>query len=888
MGSALQLQRTSMLTWLHDHLIAPDAGGVRVIGHSGVGKTHLLFDLYQQLRRQPGMMVGAHRFESEETPPLHPVLAAFGDAIGAHLERGNAGVDAWIGQLPPDMGAVARPMIRYALALGASADLGEPGSRWRLRDVRDAQQYIDRLYTMDRDAVEGALVRLMVTIVRHARLHQPGVRFVLVFDELENAGRLSRELLECILALPPTICTIVLGVNEGLISADLPLNEVVKARPSVELLPLNGAEGLKLYRRFGGENEEWDSEALAHVAAGNPMAIRFLVLSERFEQPFQRGRPLASGHLRPLLEALTQPAKEMLGMIAMLPTPMYLGRKDWAELLGLEPSSVEPMVKALIEQGLLGRFPHALVFAHRRHREIVQEELTTEERGALGVRLASFLERHYGRDFEQLCIQPTFSAFHRALRWAGEVADWMSSASDLLEGWYRMGEWRRARRYGHEMLERAERLTPAQMGRLLNILGMIAFHQARFEEAVDRFAEGEQALDEGTDGELIAILALNRIGAIGEVGRVQEARALLVPWLKKHLRISDDALLWQAWRQLAILEAGLGRVVAADDAYCRAINAASSAGLARMATELHHENAELLLVHGKLEEGMAHLNGAAEGCRELKMAREWARALTRMAVIQERRVLLVQAEGFWLNALGAVQEHGHFEPLWCTIACDYGGFLGRTGRGSEAVRILEQALERARFAGRTTQEARILNNLAILTEAVVGADVAVEHLRAAQRIKHRVGDRRGEAIGNSNLGALLFSLSKYDEASTALEHSLEFWSEVQDASGRAVTLNNLAMLSERLGDVDDALKNHRLSLEIKRHEGDYTAVRQTLINMVVLLDGADRLGAAQEYMRMIIDMDQEVRHPELCLEEAYLEELGQRRQVLAQQSPGSA
>ncbi len=871
MSVALRLQRAPMLLQLRDHLLSPEAGSIRVQGPKGIGKTSLMFELYRQLRAEPGILVGACRFECLEEPPLFPIMGALGEAIGGWLLKTRIPVEALAERMPPMLVPWSRAFLRFCLALGSQSGTGEPGSRWRLREVADAHISLEKSYLEERALFDDSLARLMVTLIREARLRQSSSRFVLIFDQVEFAGRRSRALLELLFSLPPSVSSVVVSVDaqDGLPS--IPMPSGLHGLQAFELAPLSSDELVGLYESWGGNDpRQLEAGALLEATRGNPLAARFLVLAERFHQPFDVARPLADGHMRPLLTMLSGPARDLVGILALLPVPLYFGRLDWAELLQVDASTVEPLVQSLVQQGFLGTYPRTLVFSHARHREIVAADLSDDERMALGTRLAKFIEIQYGRDLERGCVLPVLSAFHAGIGLAGELLTWLKTAIELCEGWYALGEWEQAWTYCERLFEYADLLEPGERSRLLNIVGMVAYQLQRWGEAGEAFSRARTlALSDG-DEALAHLIGLNLGGVSLGRGELDAARAAYRGVIEIATAHDDQELAWQAWAQLAVCESRTGASMESLTAYMQAIKGAEQSDHPGEAARMKQDLAELLLAHAQLDAGQVWLKQGIEDFRHLKDRASEAHLLGRLAMVYEFQQQIAQSEHCWIEAMACVEEDGQAEAVWCTISNNYGSFLHRIGRCDDAVQILQQALEVARIAGRTSHEARILNNLAMLCESLGASQLALEHARNSLRIKQRIGDRRGVAVGRNNLGTLLFGLRQLDEALSEFQQSLELWRLLEDVPGESITLNNLAMLHERRGEYEKALRCYRSSLALKEMLQDPGAVRHTLTNMVLFLDELKRFSTAEDCMRALISLDRMTNHPDLSQEEQYL------------------
>jgi (p)ppGpp synthase/HD superfamily hydrolase len=83
-----------------------------------------------------------------------------------------------------------------------------------------------------------------------------------------------------------------------------------------------------------------------------------------------------------------------------------------------------------------------------------------------------------------------------------------------------------------------------------------------------------------------------------------------------------------------------------------------------------------------------------------------------------------------------------------------------------------------------------------------------------------IGDRKGEANSYNNLGAVYYSLGKYQKAIKFHQQSLAITREIGDRKGEANSYNNLGAVYYSLGKYQKAIRFHKKSLAITREIGD--------------------------------------------------------------------
>lgn len=862
---------------LRKRVLAPECGGLWVEGSSGIGKTTLLFETYGKLKETPGVLIGAARFSSGAEPPVLPVLSALGELLGDGLAQAHMSLEQLVERLPAELSRLARAMGRIMFALGAGQGAGEPGSRWRLREVVESYELLVKTWRDNPRLCEQILCRLMVLSSREFNQRIGKTSQVLMLDQLERAGRQSRRVVEALGQLPRGLLTLVVSWNAG----DNGLDSLPAPTPHgfdrITLLPWSPESLKERYQSLGGRRP-LTAHQLFEATGGSPLALRVLLWSEQHRG--SEALQLTAGRaLRPVLDQLPLPARELLGLLALLPAPLQLGKASLAPLLNLEPTQVEPVLRGLVEQGLIGTYPRQLLLSHALIREAVLEALPSELTIPLAQRLVRLIETQHSRDMVWGCLSPFLTGFHQALELM-EDSRALKVCLELCDSWISYGEWDVASVYADRLGELAGSLSDAERARYLSVRGRIAYERQAYPQAQQLFHEAMEAFLAARDvvGGLQA--RLSRAAALQAAGDLGAAQSVLEQWLADGRR-EAEAYGWEVWQRLAQLCALQGDSAGATNALRQAVSASQGVSSVRAQVKLLRELAELHLTTGHLDTGISWLQQALERTRQLNDRALVAEISVRLATVWELADNPAQAEALWQKALEEVADDGPHEALWCTISAGLGAFLQRQGRAEEALDCQLKALDLAREVGMAQTEALLLGEAALTYDVLGNARLALDFAARALALKRQQGELRAIAVGCNTLGTLQFAADNLESARALLLESLQHWQTLEETSAEALAHNNLGMVLERQGEQESSRQHFEQALALRAELDEPHALRYTLTNLVVFQESMRYLAGAETSMRQLIELDRQLQHGELHLEERYLESMRRRMRTHA-------
>ncbi len=174
----------------------------------------------------------------------------------------------------------------------------------------------------------------------------------------------------------------------------------------------------------------------------------------------------------------------------------------------------------------------------------------------------------------------------------------------------------------------------------------------------------------------------------------------------------------------------------------------------------------------------------------------------------------------WSNRDSALRVAGAVWRFW-----EVRGYL-REGRER-----LEATLATCVDQTSATSQAKALNAAGELARSQCEfADARNLHTQCLT-LHQKLGDKRGIATSNNNLGVVAFYQGDYAGARSMYEESLSIRHELADSHGIAETLHNLGNLAGNQGDYSAARKIHAESLELFRALGDRGSIARALLGL---------------------------------------------------------
>jgi class 3 adenylate cyclase/tetratricopeptide (TPR) repeat protein len=150
------------------------------------------------------------------------------------------------------------------------------------------------------------------------------------------------------------------------------------------------------------------------------------------------------------------------------------------------------------------------------------------------------------------------------------------------------------------------------MGRTLNTLGIRLYYEGRWDEAVEAYRRGREALERAGDVVGEATLANNEGEVLSDQGRLDEAAEPFQQFVRVCKAVGYPLGEGAAVSNLARLEARAGRFEEAHDLFAQALAIFERIGAARLAAEARARHGECLVFEGSHAEAIALLDGRVD------------------------------------------------------------------------------------------------------------------------------------------------------------------------------------------------------------------------------------------------------------------------------------
>ncbi|MEU7927705.1 tetratricopeptide repeat protein, partial [Micromonospora sp. NPDC049107] len=116
-----------------------------------------------------------------------------------------------------------------------------------------------------------------------------------------------------------------------------------------------------------------------------------------------------------------------------------------------------------------------------------------------------------------------------------------------------------------------------------------------------------------------------------------------------------------------------------------------------------------------------------------------------------------------------------------------------------------------------------------------------------------------------------------ERALAYLGQALPIQREVGDRAGEAITLSNIGAAYERLGDAERALAYYGQALPIRREVDDRVGEAVIRFNVARIHRAAGHLDQAIRELELVVELDQQLGHPDLASDTAMLDLLREER-----------
>ncbi len=191
----------------------------------------------------------------------------------------------------------------------------------------------------------------------------------------------------------------------------------------------------------------------------------------------------------------------------------------------------------------------------------------------------------------------------------------------------------------------------------------------------------------------------------------------------------------------------------------------------------------------------------------------------------------------------------------------YGGFLRRLGRLTQAIEVLEKAVEYADGSRSTEAAGQMLQALTQLAQIhlVLGDTAKAEGInRRATQLAGDQQNARGQAAAFGNEGAMHKSRGDLEKAASAYREALKIEERLGNEGGVANQLCNLGLLSRRKGDLEHAETMLRKALSIDERLGRLEAMANGYGNIGLVLKARGDLTGAESSLRRAMALNEAI------------------------------
>ncbi len=149
----------------------------------------------------------------------------------------------------------------------------------------------------------------------------------------------------------------------------------------------------------------------------------------------------------------------------------------------------------------------------------------------------------------------------------------------------------------------------------------------------------------------------------------------------------------------------------------------------------------------------------------------------------------------------------------------------------KAIAKFQEAFSLWHTVGNLIEEARSLNNIGAVYNALGEKQQALEYYNQALPLWRSVGDYPGLAATLNNIGKVHNALGEKQLALEYYNQALPLWKSVEDAAGFGVTLTNIGSVYSDLGEKQQALEYYNQALPLRHSVGDFIGEAVTLNNI---------------------------------------------------------
>jgi len=209
----------------------------------------------------------------------------------------------------------------------------------------------------------------------------------------------------------------------------------------------------------------------------------------------------------------------------------------------------------------------------------------------------------------------------------------------------------------------------------------------------------------------------------------------------------------------------------------------------------------------------------------------------------------------------AAEAAANDEPLLLNVLTGRSTIYWRQARNEEALRDLEQVIERTEALGIDVGRGFALINYSLVLKDVGRKEESVARLKEVLDLARRIDHRRLESFAVGNLGLAASARGDYEEAANYMEQAMEIAGDIGDRRTEMTCIGNLALVWFDLGQLEEALPALLRQNEMARALDDRFNLMHALLDEGWLRIERREFDLARARLDEVLDLARQNRMP---------------------------
>ena len=528
---------------------------ILISGLTGMGKTELCIQLKKLLMQDDRIHCGRYRvlgnsehvhpfllalsevFESiTQKQPVKSKLKWFSNVLFPEVWKKKKDIGSSI--LKDGIGTIVKNLIEKIEVSETTSTLvdmlKDASSEWSVKST------LDELLRDKKEAVFTSYWRLLVEISEQS---PDGHKFVLIFDQIENASELFQEFLISVARNLPDKFYLIFALNSE-VDAGVEFRDkhgvdlLFFETKEVELPGLNVREINDLIEKIRGVHQTPDVlEKVRKASGGRPFFIIPWINSEDFDLSVIDEKKKLYGYYANNLNAAGSDAKKLATVLSLLPLPLKGGLEDYAGIMGIRNFECEELLGKLESKNIFRRFERVCWFSHELIKEYVFNNTDDAIKKDSALQIINYLKKKYRRRIEASKLTDERSTYAKLLPFTGDHKASFDKNFDLGQYQYNISAYETAKEYFENALTAAQQLKDKKkVSNVLNEIGLIYDAWGKYDRAIEYYKKSLKIAEEVGDRQGEGV-TLNNIGMVYDAwGKYDQA----IECFKKSLKIFED------------------------------------------------------------------------------------------------------------------------------------------------------------------------------------------------------------------------------------------------------------------------------------------------------------------------------------------------------------